>query len=248
MNVFIDIGNSNIVIGIGKDAIISTYRYRTDISKSSDEYYSLLKAHFENVTSVIISSVVPQVNGAFKTFLKRYFEIDPIFVGPGVKTGLKIKTENPREVGADLVAGAVGAIEAYGEDVIVIDMGTATTCIYVEKKVLIGAAITVGLDSAKDCLVSKASKLLQFEFEPPKNILGTNTIDALNAGLLFGHAFQVIGMVRNIKKAYNNEDAAVVITGGASKLIRDMLPESYQFDEHIVLNGLIAILKRNQKD
>lgn len=247
MNAFIDIGNSNIVIGVGEDSVVSTYRYRTDVSKSSDEYYSLLKAHFENIDQVIISSVVPQVNGAFKTFLKRYFEIEPIFVGPGVKTGVKIKTENPKEVGADLVAGAAGALEAYGDNLIIIDMGTATTYIYVEDKTLKGAAITVGLDASKDCLVSKASKLLQFEFESPKNILGTNTIDALNSGLLFGHTFQIIGMVRNIQAAYKNDAIRVVVTGGAAKLIRDMLPESYDYDEHLVLKGLIAILKRNQK-
>ena len=246
MRLYIDIGNSNIVIGKGEDTIEATYRYTTDPTKSSDEYYAMLKHLFDDVEAVIIASVVPQVNTAFKTFLMRYFEIKPIFVGPGVKTGVKIKTDNPKEVGADLVAGAAGALEHYNDDIIIIDMGTATTTSYVEQRELKGVAISVGLDTAKTCLISNTSKLLQFEFETPRNILGTNTIDALNSGLLFGHVFQIIGMVKNIKNTYNNPKAEVIITGGASKLISSILPESYHFDETLVLKGLIAIYKRNE--
>ncbi len=246
MQLFIDIGNSNIVIAKGEDTINETYRYTTDPTKSGDEYYAMLKHLCEGVERVVIASVVPQVNTAFKTFLKRYFDLIPIFVGPGVKTGVKIKTDNPKEVGADLVASAAGAITEYGDDSIVVDMGTATTISYVESKELKGVAITIGLDSSRDCLVSKASKLLQFEFETPKSVLGTNTVDALNAGLLFGHAFQIIGMVRNIQNTFENPTAKVIITGGASKLIRDVLPADFIYDEHLVLKGLIAISKRNE--
>ncbi|MFH5881027.1 type III pantothenate kinase [Liberiplasma polymorphum] len=245
MRLYIDIGNSNIVIGKGMDTIIETYRYSTDQSKSSDEYYTMLRHHFDEVDMVLIASVVPQLNTTFKTFIARYFNIIPMFIGPGIKTGVKLKTDNPKEVGADLVAGAAGAIDKYGDSAIIIDMGTATTFTYIEDKVLKGVSITIGLDSSRNCLVSKASKLLQFEFEDPKNVLGTNTVDALNAGLLFGHAFQVIGMVKNIKAVYNNKGVPVIITGGASKLIRSILPESYNFDENLILDGLIAIYKKN---
>ena len=245
MRLYIDIGNSNIVVGKGIETIEETYRYKTDQTKSGDEYYAMLKHLFVGVDAVIIASVVPQVNTAFKSFITRYFNIQPLFIGPGVKTGVKIKTDNPKEVGADLVAGAAGAISKYGEDAIVIDMGTATTFSYIEKKEIKGVSITIGLDSAKDCLVSKASKLLQFEFEEPKNILGTNTVDALNAGLMFGHAFQVIGMVRNIKNIYQNQEIPVILTGGASKLIRSITPDTYYHDEDLILEGLIAIYKKN---
>ena len=245
MRLFIDIGNSNIVIGKGLDTIEETYRYKTDQTKSGDEYYALLKHLFVGVDAVIIASVVPQVNTAFKTFITRYFDITPLFIGPGVKTGVKIKTDNPKEVGADLVAGAAGAIAKYGDDAIVIDMGTATTFSYIQNKEIKGVSITIGLDSAKDCLVSKASKLLQFEFEEPRNILGTNTVDALNSGLLFGHAFQIIGMVRNIQNSYQNNDIPVILTGGASKLIRGIVPERYHYDENLILEGLIAIYQKN---
>ncbi len=245
MRLYIDIGNSNIVVGKGIKTIEETYRYKTDQTKSGDEYYAMLKHLFVGVDAVIIASVVPQVNTAFKTFITRYFDVQPLFIGPGVKTGIKIKTDNPKEVGADLVAGAAGAISKYGEDAIIIDMGTATTFSYIEKKEIKGVSITIGLDSAKDCLVSKASKLLQFEFEEPKNILGTNTVDALNAGLMFGHAFQVIGMVRNIKNVYENQDVPVILTGGASKLIRSIVPDTYHHDEDLILEGLIAIYEKN---
>jgi type III pantothenate kinase len=245
MRLFIDIGNSNIVIGKGTDQILETYRYKTDSTKSSDEYYTMLKHHFENVTDVIIASVVPQVNTAFKTFINRYYDISPIFVGPGIKSGVKLKTDNPKEVGADLVAGAAGAIKYYGEDAIIIDMGTATTFTLVSKKEIKGVAITIGLDSSRDCLVSKASKLLQFEFEAPKGVLGTNTVDALNSGLLFGHAMQIIGMVRNIIHAYELTNANILITGGAAKLILDILPDTYIYDDYLVLKGLIAIYEKN---
>ncbi len=245
MRLYIDIGNSNIVVGKGIKTIEETYRYKTDQTKSGDEYYAMLKHLFVGVDAVIIASVVPQVNTAFKTFITRYFDVQPLFIGPGVKTGVKIKTDNPKEVGADLVAGAAGAISKYGEDAIIIDMGTATTFSYIEKKEIKGVSITIGLDSAKDCLVSKASKLLQFEFEEPKNILGTNTVDALNAGLMFGHAFQVIGMVRNIKNVYENQDVPVILTGGASKLIRSIVPDTYHHDEDLILEGLIAIYEKN---
>lgn len=247
MRLTVDIGNSNILIGKGNDDILETYRYTTDHNKSSDEYYIMLKHLFEDVDAVIIASVVPQLNTAFKTFITRYFDLTPIFVGPGIKTGVKIRTENPKEVGADLVAGAAGAIESYGQDAIIIDMGTATTFTYLQNKQIKGVSITIGLDSSRSCLISKASKLLQFEFEDPKHVLGTNTIDALNSGLLYGHANQVMGIVEMIKKEYKtSQDIPVIMTGGAAKLIQSVLPTDYIFDDLLLLKGLNYIYKKNQ--
>ncbi|MFP4287072.1 MAG: type III pantothenate kinase [Candidatus Izemoplasmataceae bacterium] len=245
MRLYIDIGNSNIVIGKGTNDILETYRYKTDTTKSGDEYYTMLNHHFTDVDDVIIASVVPQVNTAFKTFINRYFNISPKFIGPGIKTGVKLKTDNPKEVGADLVAGAAGAIQYYGDHAIIVDMGTATTFTLVSQKEIKGVAITIGLDSSRDCLVSKASKLLQFEFESPKGVLGTNTVDALNSGLLFGHAMQIIGMVRNIVHSYGLDDVHVLVTGGASKLIKEILPKHFIYDDLLVLKGLIAIYDKN---
>ncbi len=246
MVLYIDIGNSNIVIGKGNGTIKETFRYKTDQTKSSDEYYAMLKHLFTDVDDVIICSVVPEVNTAFKTFLGRYFNITPLFVQPGIKTGIKVNTDYPKEVGADLIAAASGAKATYGEDAIIIDMGTATTFTYMQAGKILGVSITIGLDMSKNALVSNTSKLLQFEFQKPERVLGTNTIDALNAGFIYGHAFQVEGFVNAIKKDFNNESVNVIMTGGAAKLLNGTLPDHYIFDEHLVLKGLQNIYKKNR--
>ncbi len=247
MLLYIDIGNSNIVIGKGNGKILETYRYKTDQTKSSDEYYAMLSHLFIDVKDVIISSVVPEVNTAFKTFLMRYFNITPLFVEPGIKTGIKVKTDYPQEVGADLIAASAGAKVAHSDTAIIIDMGTATTFTYMEKGEIKGVSITIGLDMSKNALIGNTSKLLQFEFTTPKSVLGTNTIDALNSGFVNGHSYQIIGFVNAITNTFKGANPFVVITGGASKLIKDNLPESYIYDEHLVLKGLQAIYKKNRK-
>ncbi len=247
MRLYIDIGNSNIHIGKGNGQIEKTYRFKTDQTKSGDEYHTLLAYLFEDVTAVIIASVVPQLNTAFKTFITKYFGITPVFVGPGIKTGVEIKTDYPQQVGADLGAAAAGAVATYHKNCVIIDMGTATTFTYVEKNVIKGVSITIGLDTSKQALVSGTSQLLQFEFEVPKKVLGTNTIEALNAGLLYGHAHQVMGFVEAIKRDYGNDDVAVIVTGGASQLIDSLLPEDYIIDDLLILRGLAAIYDKNKK-
>ncbi len=245
MKLYIDIGNSDIVIGKGNGSIEETYRYHTDFKKSGDEYYALLKHLFHDVDHVVIASVAPKLNEAFKTFIKRYFGITPLFVGPGVKTGVKIKTDYPQEVGADLVAAATGAIAHYGPDAVIIDMGTATTFTYMEAEEIKGVSITIGLDSSKDALVENAQQLLQFEFQKPKKILGTNTIEALNAGLLYGHIFQIEGMVDRVLSHGGKEDIPVLVTGGSSRHLEGHLPARFHFDDHLVLKGLVAIAEKN---
>jgi len=246
MLLYIDIGNSNIVIGKGQDEIHETYRYTTDLKKSADEYYAMLKHLFTDVSDVIIASVVPEVNTAFKSFLKRYFDITPLFVEPGIKTGVGVKTDYPKEVGADLIAAAAGAKALGHDDAIIIDMGTATTFTYVEQSIIKGVSITIGLDSSKSALIGSTSKLLQFEFSTPKRVLGTNTIDALNAGFLYGHVYQIEGFVNAIKQAFNQPDVPVIITGGAAKLLNGLLPKGYVIDDKLVLSGLQLIYRKNR--
>jgi type III pantothenate kinase len=246
MRLYIDIGNSNIHIGKGNGTIEKTYRFKTDQTKSSDEYQSLLGYLFEDVNAVIIASVVPQLNTAFKTFITQYYGITPVFVGPGIKTGVSIKTDYPQQVGADLVAAAAGAVATYHKNSIIIDMGTATTFTYVEKNVIKGVSITIGLDTSKEALVSRTSQLLQFEFEVPKKVLGTNTIEALNSGFLYGHAHQVMGFVEAIKRDYSNSDVAVIVTGGAAQLIKTLLPDDYIMDDLLILRGLVSIYEKNK--
>lgn len=246
MVVLIDIGNSNIVVTTYLDDFGLTYRYKTDKTKSVDEYYVILKDVIKDAKDVIISSVVPELNVILKNLFLKYLGIEAIFIGPGVKTGVKILVENPKEVGSDLVCDASGAIDIYGNDAIIIDMGTATTFTLVINKVIKGVAISTGLVTQKDALVGKASQLSQFEFKTPKKPLATNTVDALNSGLLYTNSLMIKGMVETIKREYNT-DANVIVTGGASRFIKDLLDEDVIYDDMLLLKGLLAIYKKNQK-
>lgn len=245
MVVLVDIGNSNIVLSKYDGKINETYRYKTDSSKSIDEYYVIFKDVIKEAEGMIISSVVPELNVIFKNLALKYLNIDPMFVGPGLKSGVKIVVDNPKELGADLVASAAAVISEYGENAIVVDMGTATSFTLIEKRVIKGISITTGLVTSRDALISRASQLSQFEFKTPTKVIETNTIDCLNSGLLYGHAFLVKGIIEEIRKQNNNNDYPVIITGGTSRFIKDLFDSSYIFDELLILKGLVIIYNKN---
>ena len=244
MVILVDIGNSNIVLATHDNKINQTYRYNTDTTKSIDEYYVLLKDVIKGASGMIISSVVPELNIIFKNLAIKYLKIIPIFIGPGVKTGVQIVVDNPKEVGSDLVASAAAVIAEYSHTAIVVDMGTATTFTYIEKKVIKGVSITTGLVTSKDALVNEASQLSQFEFKTPTKIIETNTIDCLNSGLLYGHLFMIKGIVKAIKEYYKT-DPIVIITGGASRFVKEMFNSKYIFDDLLLLKGLLVIYQKN---
>ncbi|MCD6482461.1 MAG: type III pantothenate kinase [Candidatus Izimaplasma sp.] len=244
MIVLVDIGNSNIVIAKYDKSINQTYRYTTDTSKSIDEYYVLLKDVVKNAEGMIISSVVPELNSIFKNLALKYLNLNPMFIGPGIKTGVKIVVDNPKEIGADLVVSAAAVIAEYGDTAIIVDMGTATTFTYVENKVIKGVSITTGLGTSKDALVKKASQLSQFEFKTPTKVIATNTIDCLNSGLLYGHSFMIKGIIQEIKKQIK-KDPIIIISGGTSRFVKDMFDNNYIFDELLLLKGLSIIYNKN---
>jgi len=246
MIILVDIGNSNIVIAQYERTIGETFRYSTDKTKSIDEYYVLIKDIIKGADGIIISSVVPQLNIIFKNLIEKYLNISPIFVGPGVKTGVRIIADNPKEAGADLVAAASAAIADYGDNVIVVDMGTATTFTYIENKIIKGVSITAGLVTQRDALIGNTSQLSQFEFKTPEKVIGSNTVDCLNSGLLYGHTFMIMGIIDAIIKE-NNNSPKVVITGGASRFIEDLLPKQYIIDDVLLLKGLVNIYNRNKR-
>ena len=244
MIILVDIGNSNIVIATHNGEINQTYRYKTDTTKSIDEYYVLLKDVIKGAKGMIISSVVPELNIIFKNLAIKYLKIDPMFIGPGVKTGVSIIVDNPKEVGSDLVASAASVINEYSDTAIVVDMGTATTLTYIENKVIKGVSITTGLVTSKDALINEASQLSQFEFKTPSKVIATNTIDCLNSGLLYGHSFMIKGIVEEIKKQIK-KNPIVIITGGASRFVKDMFDDSYVFDDLLLLKWLFKIYQKN---
>lgn len=247
MIILVDIGNSNIVVTRYNGELFSTpYRYNTDKTKSVDEYFVLLKDIIFDAKAIVISSVVPELNIIFKNLVNKYLHMDAMFVGPGVKTGIRIVTDNPKEVGSDLVSSAASVTNNYSENAIVVDMGTATTFTLIENKVIKGVAICAGLVTQKNALVGNASQLSQFEFRYPEKTLGTNTIDALNSGLLVGNSEMIKGMINNIKQS-TKEDVEVIITGGASRFVKDLLSEEgYIFDDLLLLKGLLVIYNKNK--
>ena len=247
MIILVDIGNSNIVVTRYNDETYSEpYRYNTDKTKSVDEYFVILKDIIFDAKAFVISSVVPELNVIFKNLVKKYLNLDAMFIGPGVKTGIRIITDNPKEVGSDLVSSAASVTENYSENAIVVDMGTATTFTLIENKVIKGVAIAAGLVTQKNAVVGNASQLSQFEFRTPTKVLGSNTIDALNNGLLYGNSEMIKGMINRIKQSTKKE-VKVVITGGASRFVKEILQEEdYIFDDMLLLKGLLVIYNKNK--
>lgn len=247
MKLAIDIGNTTITIGLSKDGIdiIKIYKINTDKQKSSDEYAVILNDYIKECNQVIISSVVPELNEGFRDYFQDTFNLKPMFVGHGIKTGIKINSDNPKEVGADLISNSVAATNLYDETCLIIDLGTATTFTYLEDKTLRGAAIATGLTTSKDALFSKTSLLPQVELRAPKKALGKNSVDAFRSGLIYGHASMIDGMVRRIKLEIKKPDLTVIMTGGHTRFIHELCEEKIIRDDLLILKGLLIILDKN---
>jgi len=246
----IDIGNTTIAIGLSKDgkSIDKVYRLNTEKNRSYDEYSLLLKDFLPSCERVIISSVVPELNEVFREYFENRYEITPLFLGQGVKTGIQILSDNPKEVGADLIGNTVAATTLYDETCLIIDLGTATTFTYIEKKALKGVIISTGLTTSKDALINKASLLPQIELIPPKKLLGTNSADCIKSGLLYGHASMIDGMIKRVKDDVQNPDLTVVLTGGHAKIIYPLTNEKMIKDETLILKGLLILLEKNSAE
>ncbi|MDA3931487.1 MAG: type III pantothenate kinase [Tenericutes bacterium] len=249
MKLAIDIGNTTIAIGLSKtgETIDKLYRINTDKNKSSDEYSMILNDYIQECDEAIISSVVPEINDGFREYFLNRFNVKPIFVGQGVKTGIKINSDNPKEVGADLIGNTVGATKIYDETCLIIDLGTATTFTYIQDKTLKGVAIAIGLTTSKDALFSKTSLLPQVELQAPKKALGKNSVDAFKSGLVYGHASMIDGMVKRIKDEVKKDDLTVIMTGGHARIVHGLCEEKIIRDDLLILKGLLLILKKNTK-
>lgn len=250
-----DAGNSNIILGVyQKDKLIFHWRMETDPRKTEDEYAMQVKAFFthegisfEQINGIIISSVVPPIMFALEAMCQKYFNVQPLIVGPGVKTGLNIKYENPREVGADRIVNAVAALVEYGgKPLIIVDFGTAITYCYLnEHGDYMGGAIAPGISISTEALYTRASKLPRIEIMRTPNIVGKNTVSAMQAGVFYGFIGQVEGIVGRMK-AQSNEEPFVIATGGLAKLIANETQIIDIVDPFLTLKGLAMIYKRNQ--
>lgn len=243
----IDIGNTNITIGLfDGDEIEGTLRMTTKMPRTSDEYgiffYNILHSrglHREQVDAAIIASVVPDVNHHIINGLIKYFNVTPIVVGPGIKTGIKIAIPNPKEVGADRIVDAVAAYEIYGGPVLVIDYGTATTHdLVLEDASLVGGVTSPGIRIAAHALWQDAAKLPKIEIKRPDTILGRDTISSMQSGLVYGHIGQTEYIIRKIQQEAGLEKMTVVATGGLGKIIYDETDSIEYYDPNLTLKGL----------
>ncbi|MEW6698025.1 MAG: type III pantothenate kinase [Bacillota bacterium] len=250
----IDIGNTNIVFGVFQDkTLIADWRLATDRNRTPDEYgvllkelFSLSRINMQEVEGVIISSVVPPVNGLLESMVKKYFSRNPILVGPGVKTGVSIKTENPREVGADRIVNAVAAHSLYGGPLIIVDFGTATTfCCVTAKGEYLGGAIAPGIGISTEALFARAAKLPRVELTKPAAVIGKNTVSAMQSGIIFGFAGQVEFLVKKMKQEMGGE-AQVIATGGLAEVIARETTVIDKINPSLTLTGLRIIYDRNQ--
>ncbi|WP_274365921.1 type III pantothenate kinase [Paenibacillus thermotolerans] len=249
----VDVGNTNIVLGLyqGKE-LKHHWRISTNRSATSDEYGILIISLFnhagikaEDIEGIIISSVVPPINFALERMSENYFGRTPMLVGPGIKTGLNIRYENPREVGADRIVNAVAGIHLYGPPLIIVDFGTATTFCYIDEKgEYIGGAIAPGIGISTEALYQRAAKLPRIELVKPKSTVGRTTVSSMQAGIIFGFAGQVDGIVSRIREEFRT-NAKVVATGGLAELIAGESKTIDIVNAELTLTGLQLLYERN---
>ena len=250
----VDIGNSNIVLGgVENTQIVFEARLRTDATKTSDEYCIDLKMILEvygicaeQIEGAIIASVVPQVLNSMQTAIKKLTGKTSLVVGPGLKTGLNIKVENPAQTGADLVVGSVASLREHKPPMIIVDMGTATTMVVLDDTgALIGGCICPGVKISMDALTDRTALLPGLQLDQPKRAIGRNTIDCMRSGIMMGTACMLDGMIDRME-AEIQQKTTVVVTGGIAKFITPLCKKPMIYDKDLIVKGLAALYRENK--
>ncbi len=250
----IDIGNTNVVLGVfDNERLIEDWRVGTNTQITPDEYAMIFKdlfgfagIEFRRITGVIISSVVPPLLPVMIEMSNKYFHIDPMVVTHEIKTGIKIRYDNPKEVGADRIVNAAAAYKLYGGPIIIVDFGTATTfCAVTKEGEYLGGAITPGVKISAEALFQRASKLPRVELAKPSRVIGADTVGAMQAGIIYGYAGLVDGLVERMKKELSM-DARVVATGGLAELVSPETRTIQEIKPHLTLEGLRFLYEINR--
>lgn len=257
MIICLDVGNTNIKFAIFEDDILKlSFRVATDLKKTSDEYGGQLLTILANnglnsagFKGGIISSVVPQLDYTLEKMCAVYLKVKPIMLGPGIKTGLNMRVDDAKEVGADRVVNNVAAVRKYGYPLIIIDFGTATTFNVIDDKSrFIGGVIAPGIKGSLDSLVNGTAKLPRVEIERPKTVVGTNTVTNMQSGIVFGFAGLVEYIVKKIKREYSDFEFKVIATGGFSEVIANEVSCIDVVDKLLTLEGLNYLYKINSAE
>lgn len=256
MILVMDVGNTNMKFGLYSDKeLIDSWRVATDLEKTADELGVLTKSFFsfygrdiEKVEGIIIASVIPSINYTLDHMCRYYFGQEPLFVDPGIKTGMNIRYDNPRELGADRIVNAIAAYELYGGPCITIDFGTATTfSVISEKGDFLGGAICPGIKISSEALVRCAAKLPRVELAKPQSAIGRSTVTCMQSGIVYGYVGQVEYLVRKIKRELPKKSARVVATGGLARLISAETDVIEEINPLLTLEGLRILYERNKE-
>ena len=256
MILVIDVGNTNITFGVyrGKQ-LVTTFRMTSKLLRTSDEYAieirEMLKSNQVDparLAGAIIASVVPNVMHALTGAVKRYLKLDPVIVGTGTKTGIRITSENPKEIGPDRIVDVVAAYEKYGGPVLVLDFGTATTYDLVTEDGCFGVGITApGIRISAKALWEDTAKLPEVEIKKPESILARETVTSMQAGLVYGQIGQTEYIISQVKKESGYADLKVVATGGLGRIIADETDAIDVYDSSLTLDGLRILYEKNRK-
>lgn len=256
MLITIDVGNTNITVGVfNEDELKATFRMTTKMPRTSDEYGMLLLNLLEqndiepkDIDDAIIASVVPNVMHALENAVVKYLHITPIFIEPGIKTGIRIAIDNPKQVGADRIVDAAAAYGLYGGPVLVLDFGTATTYDLIDENGTFITGITApGIQTAAKALWEDAAKLPEIEIKKPDSIMAKDTITSMQAGLVYGQIGQTEYIIKEVKKASSLKDIKVVATGGLGRIIASETSEIDIFDPTLTLKGMLLIYKKQNR-
>ncbi len=248
----VDIGNTETTVGIGSKDNWDSYRFTTRDTNTPDELLALFNSTFQiksevkkDIEGAIICSVVPQATNSFSEAIRKYLNLEPVIVGPGIKTGLKVNIDNPKELGPDRIANSVAGYLITETDTVVIDLGTATTFDVVSKnKEYLGGSIAPGIKISLDALTSKTASLKSVELDTPNKVIGKNTYEAIQSGLIMGHASMIDSMVEKIILEIDFEPK-IILTGGLSKVVQPILNVNVEYIENLTLVGLEEIFKLN---